>query len=343
MLRGGVIGFGRMGLTHYSILNNHPEVKFVAVCDSSPFMLRNLHKHMGVETFEDYRKMIDKMDLDFVIIATPTIHHAEAIKYAIKNDVHIFVEKPFTLNPEEGREIVNMLQGKKLVNQVGYVIRFSDVFQKVKEFLDSGMIGDLLSFKMEMYGPTLLKSSKSSWRAKRESGGGCLYDFASHSVDMINYLMGPPKGVVGSVLKSIYSTNVEDAVYSTFIYPDNLSGILMANWSDASFRKPSFRMELFGKDGKIVADLHAIKLFLKEEKKERDLTKGWNTLYVTEFGKPVRFYVRGGEFTSQLDYFIDCVVNKTPGEVCNFEDGLSTDVIIDSIFSGDSARSKING
>jgi predicted dehydrogenase len=343
MLRGGIIGFGRMGLTHYSILNNHPDVNFVSVCDSSSFMLRNLRKHIDIETFEDYQKMIDKMNLDFVIIATPTIYHAEAIKYAIKNDVHIFVEKPFTLNPQEGREIVDMLQGTKLVNQVGYVIRFSDVFLKVKEFLSSGLIGDLLSFKMEMYGPTLLKSSKSSWRSKRESGGGCLYDFASHSVDMINYLMGPPKKVVGSVLKSIYSASVEDAVSSTFIYPNNLSGVLMANWSEASYRKTNFRIELFGKDGKIIADMHTIKLFLKEDKEGGELTEGWNTLYVTDFGKPVRFYVRGGEFTSQLDYFIGCVSNGRPGEICDFEDGLSTDTTMDMIFSDDSARSEING
>lgn len=343
MLRGGVIGFGRMGLTHYSILNNHPEVEFVAVCDSSAFMLRNLRKHLSVETFGDYRKMIDEMDLDFVIIATPTKYHAEAMKYAIENDTHIFVEKPFTLNPQEGREIMGLLKGKKLVNQVGYVIRFSDVFLKVKELLNNGMIGDLLSFKMEMYGPTLLKTSKSSWRAKRESGGGCLYDFASHSVDMINYLVGPPKEVVGSVLKSIYSNNVEDAISSTFIYPNNLSGIIMANWSDPSYRKPNFRLELFGKDGKIIADMHAIKLFLKDEIKESDFTKGWNTLYVTEFGKPVRFYVRGGEFTTQLDYFIDCVSNGTPGEICNFEDGLATDSVIDAIFSDDSVRSCLDG
>jgi predicted dehydrogenase len=287
--------------------------------------------------------MIDKMNLDFVIIATPTIYHADAIKYAIKNGVHIFVEKPFTLNPQEGREIIDMLQGKNLVNQVGYVIRFSDVFLKVKEFLSSGLIGELLSFKMEMYGPTLLKSSKSSWRSKRESGGGCLYDFASHSVDMINYLMGPPKKVVGSVLKSIYSASVEDAVSSTFIYPDNLTGVLMANWSEASYRKPNFRIELFAKDGKIIADMHAIKLFLKEDKEGGELTKGWNTLYVTDFSKPVRFYVRGGEFTSQLDYFIDCVSSGNPGEMCNFEDGLSTDTTMDMIFSDDSARSEVNG
>ena len=127
---------------------------------------------MKVETFEDYRKMIDKMELDFVIIATPTIYHAEAIKYAIENDVHIFVEKPFTLNPDDGREIVDLLKGKNLANQVGYVIRFSDVFMKVKEYLGVALIGELLSFKMEMYGPTILKGGKSSWRAPRESGGG---------------------------------------------------------------------------------------------------------------------------------------------------------------------------
>ncbi len=346
MLRGGIIGFGRMGLTHFSILNNHPHVKFVAICDSSSFMLKNLGKHLKVKTFEDYRKMIDKMELDFVIIATPTILHAEAIKYAINNNVHIFVEKPFTLNPQEGREIMGLLKEKKLVNQVGYVIRFSDVFMKVKEFLNSRVIGELLSFKIEMYGPTLLKSSKDSWRAKRESGGGCLYDFASHSVDMVNYLMGPPKKVIGSVLKSIYSTNVEDAVYSTFIYSDNFSGVLMANWSDPSFRKPSFRMEILGREGKIVADLHAIKLFLREEMEEKSeygFTKGWNTLYVTDFGKPVRFYVRGGEFTSQLDYFIDCIQKGVQGEVCNFEDGFATDNIMDSIFSDALVQGGLNG
>ncbi len=343
MLRGGIIGFGRMGLTHYSILNNHPEVNFVAVCDSSSFMLRNLRKHMKVETFEDYRKMIDKMNLDFVIIATPTIYHAEAIKYAIDNNVHIFVEKPFTLNPEEGREIVDMLKGKNLANQVGYVIRFSDVFLKVKEYLNSKLIDEPLSFKMEMYGPTILKGSKSSWRATRESGGGCLYDFASHSVDMISYLMGPPKSVTGSVLKSIYSSKVEDAVYSTFIHGNNLSGNLMANWSDASFRKPSFKMEIFGKGGKIIADMHAIKLFLKDKTENSTFTKGWNTIYVTDFGKPVRFYVRGGEFTSQLDYFIDCVSKGVQGDICNFKDGLTTDTIMDRIFKDASDRSELNG
>ena len=71
---------------------------------------------------------------------------------------------------------------------------------------------------------------------------------------------------------------------------------------------------------------------IKKDIEESELTKGWNTLYVTDFGKPVRFYVRGGEFTSQLDYFIDCILKEAPGKICNFEDGLVTDTVISNIF-----------
>ena len=66
MLKGGIVGFGRMGLTHFSILNNHPDVNFVSVCDSSSLMLKNIKRFMGLETFSDYKSMIDKMGLDFV-------------------------------------------------------------------------------------------------------------------------------------------------------------------------------------------------------------------------------------------------------------------------------------
>lgn len=343
MLRGGVIGFGRMGLTHYSILNNHPDVNFVAASDPSSFMRKNINKYLGLESFEDSDKMIGNMDLDFVIIATPTAHHFDAIKHSIENDVHMFVEKPFTLNPEQGREVIGILDDKRLVNQVGYVVRFSDVFMRIKELLKNNTIGELLSFRMEMHGPTLLKRSKSSWRTKRKQGGGCLFDFASHSVDLINSLIGPPKQVTGSVLKSIFSQDVEDAVYSTFLYSDSLSGLLIANWSDASYRKPTYRLELFGRGGKIIADLHEFKLYLNQEPDNGEFSKGWNTRYVTDFAEPVRFYVRGGEFTRQLDYFIDCVKAERPGTVCNFEDGISTDLIMHKIVNNYYAQGNLNG
>ena len=242
VLRGGIIGLGRMGLTHYSILNCHPAVKFVSICDSSSLILKNMEKYTGLAIFENHEEMYNKMKLDFIIIATPTALHAGAVKSAIRKNIHIFVEKPFVLSVTEGREIVDMLTGTRLVNQVGYVNRFNEIFSKVKNHLQDGLIGDIVSFKTEMYGPTVLKDSKTSWRSKKVEGGGCLHDFASHGIDLINYLIGPPDRVSGSVLQSIHSANVEDAAYSTFLYPNDCTGNLIVNWSDPSFRKPTYQM-----------------------------------------------------------------------------------------------------
>ncbi len=331
MLRGVIVGFGRMGLTHFSILNNHPEVEFVGVCDSSSFMLKNVGRSLGVTTFKDYFKMFKETVPDFAIVSTPTAMHAEAIRCCIKNGVHVFVEKPFSLGPDQGEAIVNGLNSSKLVTQVGYVCRFNDVFIQVKKLLDAKALGELLIFKMEMNGPTLLKDAKSGWRSKKSEGGGCLYDFSSHSIDMINYLLGTPDKVIGTVMQSIHSIGVEDAISSTFLYESGMRGNLLCNWSDASYRKPAYRFEVLGRKGKIIADLHAYKAFFRKDPGIEGFSDGWNQKYVTDFVEPVRFYVRGFEFTRQLDYFIDCIKNNRPASLCSFKDGYETDMLIDRI------------
>jgi len=337
MLRAAVVGFGRMGMTHFSILNNHPEVQFVAVCDCSSFVLKNVGKYMGLAGFKDYHKMIDEMDLDLVIIATPVRLHFEVVKYAVRSNLHVFVEKPFCLDAQQGSEIVDIVKGKNLVNQVGYVLRFNDVFREVKRLLKEGLLGDLLSFRIEMFGPIILKET-SGWRSKKGEGGGCLRDFASHSIDLVNYLLGQPEQVLGTVFKKIYSKDVEDAVYSTFLYKNGLVGHLQVNWSDPSCRKPTYRVEVLGRKGKIVADCHSCKLFLKSAPVDGEFTSGWSMRYITDLAEPVRFYVRGNEFTQQLDYFIDCILNGKHGDMCSFADGLATDLIIEKLIKNSTER-----
>ncbi len=72
MLKGGFIGFGRMGITHFSILNSHDSVKIVSVCDSSKTLMNILGKYTDIITYSDYNEMIDKEELDFVVISTPS-------------------------------------------------------------------------------------------------------------------------------------------------------------------------------------------------------------------------------------------------------------------------------
>jgi len=330
MLKGGIIGLGRMGITHLSILNTHPSVRFIALCDSSKFMRRNLSEQLNISLFSDYHEMIDKSDLDFVIIATPTSSHAGIVKYAIQNNLHVFAEKPFVLRSQDGEEIVDVLS-KGLVNQAGYVNRFNEVFVKVKEHMDRGLIGDLCHFRFEVRAATVLKSSNKSWRTQTKEGGGCLHELGSHVIDLINYIVGPPDNISGSFVQKIYSSDVEDAVCSTFTYKKGFSGNLLANWSDVTCRKPMYQIELLGKNGKIIANQHDYRAYLRIAEKTLGFQEGWNIRHITDFAQPVRFYVRGNEFTRQLDYFINCIINKKTENRCSLAEALVTDRIIERI------------
>jgi predicted dehydrogenase len=331
MLRGGIIGFGRMGITHFSILNSHDSAQIVAVCDQSKTMMSILSKYVNVNTYTDFRELIEKEKLDFVVIATPTGSHAELIKAALDHNLHIFTEKPLALTPEEGGETLKHLGDKNLVNQVGYVNRFNEVFMELKKLLDRGVIGEVKNFSSEMYGPTVLKDTKGSWRGKQKKGGGCMYEFASHCIDLAVYLMGKPNRVAGSIMQSIYSSGVDDLVISNFVYDNGCFGTIMVNWSDETYRKPTNIVKIFGTGGKIIADKHTLKVYLKEDSRNDGLRKGWNTIYITDLGRSVRFYVRGNEFTRQLDYFLDCIMESRKDNVSNFHEAYKTDILIEEI------------
>jgi predicted dehydrogenase len=338
MFRAGFIGFGRMGITHFSILNSNPLVASVAVCDQSRTMLNILKKYVDVAIFSDYRTMIAESELDCVIISTPSDSHTEIINHAINSDLHIFAEKPFAMNAADGRDTLVRIEGKNIVNQVGYVNRFNEVFMEVKNLIKAGAIGEVKQFSSEMYGATVLKDTKSGWRGKKKTGGGCLYEFASHCIDLAIYLFGTPQKVTGSILQSIFSSEVEDWVGSTFVYENGSTGSIAVNWSDETFRKPTNIVTINGTRGKIIADKHAYKIYLKEPDPTGRFQKGWNTVYITEFAESVSFYLRGNEFTRQLDYFVDCMQNNQAENICSFSDALQTDTVMDMITS-DAARS----
>ncbi len=89
----------------------------------------------------------------------------------------------------------------------------------------------------EAYGPVVLKPAGRSWRSRRSSGGGCLYDYAAHPLDLLTWYFGEPSAVAGSTMTSIFSKDIDDAVTSTVRYADGMTAQLSANWSDESKRK----------------------------------------------------------------------------------------------------------
>jgi scyllo-inositol 2-dehydrogenase (NADP+) len=308
-LRAAIIGLGKMGLSHQSIVNTHPELKLVSVCDSSSYILDVLSRYTGVKTYSDYKRMMAEETLDCVFIATPSKYHAEIVTAALERNLHVFCEKPFALDPEIGYRLADLAESKKLVNQVGYHYRFVAAFNEAKRLLESNLIGKLHHVHAEAYGPVVLRTKGSTWRSQKSEGGGCLFDYSCHAIDLVNYLVGRPLAVSGTVLNSVFSNDVDDEIYSTFEFSNGLFGQLATNWSDESFRKMSVKISIWGTNGRINVDRQELQVYVRAlpEPSEIGLTTGWNVSYTTQLTPPVWFYVRGEEYSAQIDHFVQCV------------------------------------
>lgn len=331
MVKVGLIGAGKMGVSHLGILGAHPDVEVVGVSDTSKMTLDVFKKYTSFPVFSDYEDMLKETAADAVFVAVPTKFHGKMVKKIMESGRHVFAEKPLCLTPEESKELVDLAGRKKLVNQVGYHNKFIGTFQEVKKLLDAHCIGDILHFTGESYGPVVIKSKQETWRSDPEEGGGCLMDYASHVIDLINYTISPIEKVRGTVLKSFYSKNVEDAVFSVLELSSKITGTLSVNWSDETYRKMSTSLTIMGTKGKIVCDANELRVYFKNETTPEGYTKGWNVKYITDLTAPVDFYLRGEEYSAQVDHFIKAVERKVPNEINTFQSAWQTDRVISLI------------
>ncbi len=326
-----VIGLGKMGISHCAIVGAHPLLELVAVCDTSTFVLDVFKKYSSVTCYSDYNKMLENEELDSVFVATPTKLHYHIVKKALEKGLHVFCEKPFSLHVNEGSEITSLAEQKSLVNQVGYHNRFIGTFNYFKGLIEAGILGDVYHFMGEAYGPVVTRKKGGTWRSKGSEGGGCLFDYASHVINLIEFILGDIEKVDGTQLKRIYSSGVEDAVYSTMILGNGISGLLSVNWSDETYRKMSTQITVQGSEGKIICDAQEIRVFLKKENKKLGLEKGWTIKYITDLTETVDFYLRGEEYSAQVDNFAKKIEAKSTENKSSFRSALKTDVVIEKL------------
>lgn len=329
-LRLAVVGLGKMGLSHHAMINAHPRVKVAAVCDATGYVLDVLNKYTGVPTFTDFDAMLAEVGLDAIIIATPSSMHAKMVNAALAKGLHVFCEKPFCLDTRGGEAATRTAAEKGLVNQVGYHYRFVGAFQEVKRLLAANAIGTVTHILGEAYGPVVLKPKGSSWRTQRSEGGGCLYDYAAHPLNLVNWYFGAPKGVGGTVLNKIFSRETDDEVFGTLFFDDGMSAQISVNWSDESYRKMSTKITIWGTAGRITADRQECQVYLRDvATPPAGYQQGWNSRYTTDLTEPVWYYLRGEEYSAQLDYFVKCIEEKRAHDNVNsFADALMTDKVI---------------
>ena len=121
---------------------------------------------------------------------------------------------------------------------------------------------------------------------------------------------------------------MDDATYGSLVLENGLRGQISVNWSDDTVRKMTTSVKIQGDGGKLEADATTLKIYVKEDKPEFGLEKGWNFRYITDVTDPVAFNLRGEEYTAETEDFIDAIrTGRTEGRN-SFESALNTDRII---------------
>lgn len=327
-----VVGLGKMGVSHLSIANATPGIKVVAICDSSAMIGGMIGKYMKVPFFASYDDVLSVPDLDGVIVATPTRHHDAMIRQALAAGLHVFCEKPLTLAASVSADLARIAIDSGLAGQVGYHNRYVGTFAEAKRLVDAGAIGRVRHAHVDAYGPVVLKAASKTWRSKSTEGGGCLYDYAAHPINLMNWYLGQPTLCSGAQLTKQWSKDVDDAVFANLMFADGASGQVSVNWSDETIRKMTTSVTLWGDGGKICVDRQEIRVYIGENGTAMPgYRPKWTVRNITDVTPHPAFYLRGEEYSAQLEGFVRAMADPSAPYVNDFASGAQTDATLEMI------------
>jgi inositol 2-dehydrogenase len=184
----GLIGAGRMGTVFaHTLAFNVAEADLVAIADTGSKTGEEVAARFNVECYyTDYRELLDRADINAVVIATPTSTHARVIQDAAAAGKHIFSEKPLAQTLEECDEAIAAVRQAGVKLQLGFMRRFDAAYALAKKKIDEGAIGQPVAF----HAISRDVSRTGLEFARRENSGGMILDMGVHDFDMARWLMG---------------------------------------------------------------------------------------------------------------------------------------------------------
>jgi predicted dehydrogenase len=209
-LRIAIIGTGARAANFAEQLQKGvPHAELFAVCDNHPGRLARFVEQWQLQTrtFHAVDDLLQEAALDAVIVTVPEFAHAEVTVKILQADKHVYLEKPMARNIEECRAILEAEAASRTQLVLGFNLRRTPFYRKVREILDSGILGEVIyisagEFLSNEHGARFNRR----FHRKRKYSGGFLNTKCSHDLDLINWLLGP--GVMPSKLSSFGGTNI---------------------------------------------------------------------------------------------------------------------------------------
>ncbi|WP_276704470.1 Gfo/Idh/MocA family protein [Caldibacillus debilis] len=191
--RVGIIGIGSIvEEVHLPVLAKRKDVILAAACDVNEERLKEISRKYSVpKSYRDGLEMIAREKLDAVVICTPNSAHIPYAAAAAAKGIHIFLEKPIGVNPQEAEDMIRTAGQNRAIVMVGMVSRFRRDVQIAKEYIESGMPGDIYYVKAQLL---RRRGTPKGWFTDRSfSGGGVLMDIGVHVLDAAWWLLGCPR------------------------------------------------------------------------------------------------------------------------------------------------------
>ena len=295
-----IIGTGRAGLIHAgNFARSVPGARLVALADPVVESLAQAQKSLNVELgFADYQSVLERSDVQAVVIATPTAFHREIAVAAARAGKHVLCEKPMAMNVAECDAIIAAAGNAGIVLQIGFMRRYSESFVQAKERIDAGEIGAVVQVKTLTHGPSYPRP----WMFDLKKSNGPLAEVNSHDFDTVRWFAGSDLVEVYAIAGN-YRTPEALKEFPDF-YDQVLLTARMANGAQACISGAQgvqyaydARCEILGTHGLItIGTLHGNEMAVctKEKSIHRPSIVSWTNLF------------RDAYLAEDID-FIDCI------------------------------------
>lgn len=209
-LKVGLIGCGGIGRPHVRALARLHDVEIAAVCDVVPENAHSFAARFGGEPYTDYRRLVERKDIDCVVVTTPPSTHAQPTIAALESGKHVMVQKPMALTLAEADAMIAAAERSGKQMMVSFFEMYHPAFRKAKELVDQGTIGKVFFMKAIM----AWWSDTNNWRLSdpKVGGGGILMDGHIHHVALFEWFSG---SAVETVLSAAGTLNSDAPVEDT--------------------------------------------------------------------------------------------------------------------------------
>lgn len=272
-VRFGLIGTGMAGLTHARELRFVRNAELIAVASRREDQVRQFADDYGVKHwYTDYRELLRNKDVDVVCVLVPTGLHAEVAIAASEAGKHVLVEKPLETDLRKADKMIQICRRNRTKLGVIFQMRFGLVATKLKTVISSGALGRIFladAFDKSSRKPAYYESA--GWRGTKSlEGGGCLMTQSIHIVDLLQYLIGPVKSVIGRVTTMVHDIQVEDTATALVTFEQGAMGVIESTTSVRPALKS--RLEIHGENGTIVANPQYDKILFWDINGQKDDT-----------------------------------------------------------------------